>query len=101
MKLHISLRVDDLNASRTFYSQLFDMEPTIERDGYIKWDVEEPSVNFVIESGPGNAGLDHLGIQVESEKDLNNLSSRMRKSGLPYLDVEPTTCCYAKMERPG
>ena len=48
MKLHISLKVSDLGKSRAFYSQLFGMEPTIERDDYVKWDVQDPSVNFCL-----------------------------------------------------
>ena len=41
----------------------------------------------------------HQGIQVESDEELNELSDRMRESGQPFLDVEKTTCCYAKMEK--
>ena len=99
MKLHISLKVSDLEKSRDFYSQLFGMDPTIEREDYVKWDVQDPSVNFVIEPGESAHGLDHLGIQVASDEELNSLSERMRESGQPFLDIEKTTCCYAKMEK--
>ena len=59
-----------------------------------------PAVNFVIEPGESaHGGLDHLGIQVASDEELNSLSERMRESGQPFLDIEKTTCCYAKMEK--
>ena len=99
MKLHISLKVSDLEKSRAFYSQLFGMEPTIERDDYVKWDVQDPSVNFVIEPGKSAHGLDHLGIQVETDSELETLTTRIRGAGQPYLDVESTTCCYAKSDK--
>jgi hypothetical protein len=90
------MKVENLEQARDFYSQLFNQEPTIERDGYIKWDVADPAVNFVIENGEGATGVDHLGIQVESSDELGELAARMQDSGQPYLDVDDATCCYAK-----
>ena len=99
MKLHISMKVDDLDQARNFYSRLFNQQPTMERGGYVKWDVTDPAVNFVIEQGEGDTGLDHLGIQVENGEELESVAGRMQESGQPYLDLENTTCCYARMEK--
>ncbi len=99
MKLYLSMKVEDLESAIRFYTNLFDQEPLITKHGYAKWDVENPPVNFVIETGNGEGGLDHLGIQVESPEELDTLANRMRGAGRPFLDVEKTTCCYAKMDK--
>lgn len=103
MKLHVSMRVEDFDQAIKFYSALFGQEPTIQRGTYAKWDVEDPAVNFVVEGskccGGQEAGLDHLGIQVESSEQLETMAERMRGMDRPFLDVEKTTCCYAKMDK--
>lgn len=99
MKLHVSMKVEDLENAIQFYSALFGQEPTIRKDTYVKWDVDDPAVNFVIESGRGRSGLDHLGIQVETSDQLETMAERIRGMDRPFLDVEKTTCCYAKMEK--
>ena len=99
MKLHVSMKVEDFDRALDFYSALFDRAPLIRKDGYAKWDVDDPAVNFVIEQGREKTGLDHLGIQVETSDELDSLAERMRDTGRPFLDVEKTTCCYAKMEK--
>ncbi|MCY3768190.1 MAG: glyoxalase/bleomycin resistance/dioxygenase family protein [Gammaproteobacteria bacterium] len=98
MKLHISLKVNNLEQAIGFYSRLFRQDPEIRREEYAKWEVEDPAVNFVIEAGSHLAGVHHFGIQAESQTELNALAGRMRDSG-PGLDVEPATCCFAKMDR--
>ncbi len=99
MKLHVSMKVRDFESAIRFYSTLFNQEPLIRKDGYAKWDVQDPAVNFVIEAGQDEGGLDHLGIQVESREELDPLVDRMRGMGRAFLDIECTTCCYAKMEK--
>ncbi|MBX2882325.1 MAG: glyoxalase/bleomycin resistance/dioxygenase family protein [Granulosicoccus sp.] len=99
MKLHVSMNVPDLKDAIRFYSNLFATEPMIVRENYAKWDVENPAVNFVVESGRENTGFDHIGIQVSDEEELEQLTTRMENTGNPYLGVEKTTCCYAKMEK--
>lgn len=99
MKLHISLKVEDLDNSIRFYSTLFSKMPDIVRNDYAKWDVEDPSVNFVIESGRAEAGIDHVGIQADNPEQLDDLVHRIRQSDQPQLDLESTTCCYAKSDK--
>ena len=48
---------------------------------------------------PGEARLDHLGIQVETAGELDALAERIRGSGQPFVDVEKAHCCYAKSEK--
>ena len=99
MKLHLSLAVQNFDASVSFYSELFKQEPKVLQDGYAKWDVESPSVNFVIEHTTGTQGVDHMGIQVESDEELQQLAGRLRESGRPFLDLERLDCCHATMDK--
>jgi len=100
MKLHVSMNVEDFEASVKFYSGMFKQEPTVLKDDYAKWDVESPSVNFVIEPCIKKpAGLDHLGIQVEKDEDLEELASRIKDSGQPFTAVENANCCYANSDK--
>ena len=57
MKLHVSIKVEDFAGALRFYSRLFGQSPVIEKNGYAKWDVDDPAVNFVIETGNGKTGL--------------------------------------------
>ena len=95
MKLHLSLAVKDFDASLSFYSDLFKLQPKVQRGGYAKWDVQDPPVNFSIEQSDGEHGVDHLGIQADSEEELTELAERVRGSGRPFIDVQRTDCCHA------
>ena len=67
-RLHVHVSVDDLAQSIRFYSTLFAAEPTVVKDDYAKWMLEDPRVNFAISENAGDsAGISHLGIQVEGE----------------------------------
>ena len=102
MKLHVSMKVENFDDAVKFYSGLFGLEPLVMRENYAKWDVENPSVNFVVEAGGccGDApGLSHLGIQADSADELDLVANRMRSMDRPFLDVEATTCCYAKSDK--
>ncbi len=99
MKLHLSLAVKDFDASLAFYSDLFKQQPKVQRGGYAKWDVQDPPVNFSIEQSEADPGVDHLGIQADSEEELAELAERVRGSGRPYLDVQRTDCCHARMDK--
>ncbi len=104
MKLHISLNVEDIGKSIAFYSSLFGKPADIVRDNYAKWDVDDPSVNFVIESNccasnSGHIGFDHIGIEADDRDQLATLVERIRQSGNPWLEPESTTCCYARSDK--
>lgn len=100
MKLHVSMNVEDFDASLKFYSTLFKQQPTVVRDDYAKWDVESPAVNFVIEPAQRKSpGLDHLGIQVEENEELVDLAERITESGQPSTKVENANCCYANSDK--
>ena len=99
-RLHVHVGVADLNASIRFYSTLFGDEPTVVKDDYAKWMLDDPRVNFAISSGQHPAkGIQHLGVQAESIEELGDVYGRLRAAERPVLDEGRTTCCYAKSEK--
>ncbi len=98
-RLHVHVAVRDLPQSVRFYSTLFAAEPTVLKPDYAKWMLEDPRVNFAISTRSQAAGIDHLGIQVESADELRDVHRRLTDAEGPILDEGETTCCYAKSEK--
>ena len=98
-RLHMHVSVPDLAQSIQFYETLFGAPATVVKDDYAKWMLEDPRVNFAISQRERAAGVDHVGIQVDSPAELGELSSRLKAAGADTLDQEATTCCYAKSDK--
>lgn len=98
-RLHVHVTVEDLPQSVRFYNILFGSDPTISKPDYARWMLEDPRVNFAISAQGGQTGLDHLGIQVETTGELQDVYSRLRQAERPVLEEGATTCCYAKSEK--
>ena len=99
-RLHVHVGVTDLDQSIQFYSTLFAAEPTVIKEDYAKWMLDDPRVNFAISSGQHAAkGIEHLGIQAESSEELADVYCRLQAADRPVLEEGATTCCYAKSEK--
>lgn len=98
-RLHVSLAVTDLEPSIDFYSTLFGAAPTVRKPGYAKWMLEDPRVNFVLDESCGAPGVNHLGIQVESEAELADITERLAKAEAPLLEEQAAECCYARSDK--
>jgi catechol 2,3-dioxygenase-like lactoylglutathione lyase family enzyme len=99
-RLHIHVGVADLDQSIRFYSTLFAAEPTVIKDDYAKWMLDDPRVNFAISAGKhASKGIEHLGIQAESVDELADVYGRLKAADRPVLEEGRTTCCYAKSEK--
>ena len=61
--------------------------------------LDDPRVNFAISTRGREPGLDHLGIQVETDEELPEVYARLRQAGGAVLEEGKTTCCYAKSEK--
>ena len=93
-RLHVHMSVEDLDQSIRFYSTLFASEPTVVKPDYAKWMLDDPRVNFAISTHSGRtAGVDHLGIQVESSDELQEVYGRLKQAERPVLEEGMTTCC--------
>jgi len=99
-RLHVHVVVPDLDQSIRFYSTLFGAEPVKVKDDYAKWMLEDPRVNFAISQRvTREAGVDHVGIQVDTRGELDELSNRLKAAGASTFDEEATTCCYAQSDK--
>ena len=98
-RLHVHVSVDDLAQSVRFYSTLFAAEPAVTKPDYAKWMLDDPRVNFAISTRSGGSGLDHLGIQVETQGELQEVYGRLRQADRPVVEQSATTCCYAQSEK--
>jgi hypothetical protein len=98
-RLHVHVAVDDLQHSIGFYSALFAAQPSVIKTDYAKWMLDDPRVNFAISTRGRQAGLDHLGIQVEDKGELDEIYARLHKAGGNVIEQGQTSCCYAKSEK--
>ena len=98
-RLHVHVAVADLSQSIGFYSALFAAQPSVVKPDYAKWMLDDPRVNFAISTRGREAGLDHLGIQVESTSELHDVYARLREAGGTVTEQGETRCCYAKSEK--
>jgi hypothetical protein len=59
-----------------------------------------PNVNFAISAHSNQStGLQHLGIQVDSQEELQDVYQNMENAEGQILNEGHTTCCYAKSEK--
>jgi len=99
-RLHVHVGVEDLDRSIRFYSTLFAAEPVKVKDDYAKWMLDDPRVNFAISAGKHESkGIQHLGVQAESNDELSEVYGRLKAAERPVLEEGRTTCCYARSEK--
>ena len=98
-RLHVHVAVADLASSIRFYATLFGTEPTVLKDDYAKWMLDDPRVNFAISTRGKRPGLDHLGIQAESREELGEIAARLKAAEVATQDQVATRCCYAESSK--
>ena len=98
-RLHVHIAVDDLQRSIDFYSTLFDAPPSVRKDDYAKWMLEDPRVNLAISARGAAPGVEHLGIQAEESGELADVYDRLKRADAPVLEEGETVCCYAQSEK--
>ncbi|MEM7209051.1 MAG: ArsI/CadI family heavy metal resistance metalloenzyme [Pseudomonadota bacterium] len=101
-RFHVHLTVESIDQSVAFYSALFGQAPTKQKGDYAKWMMDDPRVNFAISTRGTRThlGLDHFGMQVDSENELDQIRelANAASSG-ELLDEGSATCCYANSEK--
>lgn len=99
LRMHVMLRVKDLEEAVDFYSALLGAEPTTKKPDYAKWMRDDPLVNFSIAEKSENFGIEHLGIQAETPEELEALRRRIDRAGGTVNNEGETTCCYAHSDK--
>ncbi len=123
-KPHVSINVSSVHASVEFYRNLFAVEPkkffveqttmhsvllddqginsSRARTGYAKFDLEQPSLNLVLNEtkfGKGEGALSHMGVQLQSNIDVQQARARIVAAGLKVRDELQVNCCYARQDK--
>lgn len=98
-RFHIHISVVDLDKSIQFYSKVFNSEPTVLKNDYAKWALDDPMINFAISNRSSKTGLDHVGIQTESDEEMQQLQSQLQQAGIEGIAQAGTSCCYAKSDK--
>jgi Glyoxalase/Bleomycin resistance protein/Dioxygenase superfamily len=98
-RFHVHVVVDDIEANIRFYSTIFGFAPTILKNEYAKWMLDDPRINFAISKRGLKPGLDHLGVQVDSEEELTALRDQVGQAEISALDQENANCCYARSDK--
>jgi len=93
-RLHIHMSVEDMEQSIAFYTTQFQAEPTKVKDDYAQWLVEELSLNFAISTRGYDIGVNHLGIQYESDDALLEAQTFFEKQGIKGKEDKGAVCCY-------
>ena len=98
-RLHVHVAVEDLQKAVDFYSTLFDAQPSVQKNDYAKWMLDDPRVNFAISARGATSGVEHLGIQAENGEELAEVYDRLVRAEGPVLEEGETVCCYAQSEK--
>ncbi len=94
-RFHVNVSVADLDRSTQFYTTLFGVEPTVLKDEYAKWMLDDPRINFSVNSGSQHPGVNHIGLQADTMEELGIIQSRLRTAEVKTLDQPDAKCCYA------
>ena len=98
-RFHVHVHVENLDKNIAFYSAMFGQQPARAEADYAKWMLTDPPVNFAISTRGNAAGLDHLGIQVETPEELAAMKTNAVRADMALLDEGQTTCCYARSDK--
>ena len=98
-RFHVHVAVSDLEASVRFYSSMFASEPTVHKPDYAKWMLDDPRINFAISQRGLAPGVDHLGIQVDSDEALGELRQQVAMAEIDASQQNQAACCYAESNK--
>lgn len=98
-RFHVHVNVTDLDTSIAFYSTLFGIAPAVRKPDYAKWMLDDPHINFAISQRGGTAGVDHLGLEADEPRELDEIGKRLNAAGAVALAEKGTTCCYAHSDK--
>ncbi len=98
-RFHVHVSVKDLTHSIGFYSKVFGATPSVETADYAKWMLDDPRINFAISKRGHAPGVNHLGLQVDSDEELTGLRKQVASAVIAALDEAGAACCYAKSDK--
>ena len=98
-RLHIHMSVDNIEQSIPFYTTQFGAEPTKVKKDYAQWMVDDLSLNFAISTRRDEKGINHLGVQYESDEALLDAQHAFEAEGIKGKVEEGAVCCYKESNK--
>lgn len=100
MRVQLALNVNDLEKAVDYYSRLFGVQPHKRRPGYANFAVEDPALKLVLFENPGASDrINHLGVEAETQQELDVAISRLKTEGLAETLEDEVTCCHATQDK--
>jgi catechol 2,3-dioxygenase-like lactoylglutathione lyase family enzyme len=100
MRLQLALNVKNLDRAVDYYGRLFGVEPHKLRPGYANFVVEDPALKLALfENTNASERINHLGIEVATQHELNTAIERLSAAGLADKFEKETTCCHATQNK--
>ena len=66
------------------------------RDGYANFAIDEPALKLVLFENPrAKAHLNHVGVEVMQEEELESATQRLGAAGLLDVTETESSCCHA------
>ena len=99
-RIQLALNVSNLEEAVDFYSRFFKSEPAKMRPGYANFALDEPPLKLVLIEGGGEPGaINHLGVEVFSQAEVQDSISYLSENGFATDVEQETTCCYAVQDK--
>lgn len=102
-RLHLHIKTNDLQHSIEFYAAMFGTAPTVQKADYAKWLLDDPAANISLSAHGNNTrgktGIDHAGISLDDNEDLEAIADRLDSAGILSRPEKQTTCCYAQSNK--
>ncbi len=99
-RLQLAINVRDIEKAIAFYSKLFGAEVSKRQPGYANFAIENPPLKLVLfENADAPERLSHLGVEVAEQADLEEVSKRLKQSGLAQGEEKESTCCFATQDK--
>ena len=99
-RVQLALNVRDLQEAIAYYSELFGVEPHKHEPGYANFAIDEPPLKLVLFENPDAAErLNHLGVEVFQQADVDTATERLRRAGIAGAEEKEETCCFATQNK--
>ena len=100
MRVQLALNVRDLDEAIDYYGKLFGAKVNKRKPGYANFAIDQPPLKLVLLEVPdAPERLNHLGVEVFAEADVDAAVERLAAAGIAGpIEVE-RTCCHAKQNK--
>ena len=99
MRFQLALNVDDLETAIDYYSRLFGTSVNKRETGYANFVVDNPPLKLVLFEAPGAERLNHVGVEVFDDAEVDAVASHMSEQQLLTEQTQEEVCCYAEQNK--